>query len=107
MNTLPTLAHRSDLPIRHGERPCSAVLRHIYNPPGVAYFDGVPNAFAPGFKGSNQVSNPFDWDSGYPGVFQPGNKNSCGGATQPPVRKLYFLSSTSIPGVARGLQRCL
>jgi len=54
----------------------------IYNPPGVPYFDGVPNAFAPGFKGSNQVSNPFDWDNGYPGVFKPGNRNSCGGPTQ-------------------------
>jgi len=62
----------------------------IYNPPGVAYFDGVPNAFAPGFKGSNQVSNPFDWDSGYPGVFQPGNKNSCGGATQPTCPQALF-----------------
>jgi len=47
----------------------------IYNPPGVAYFSGVPNGFAPGFKGTNQVNNPFDWDSGYPGVYQPGNKN--------------------------------
>ncbi len=47
----------------------------IYNPVGVAYFQGTPNGFAPGFKGTNQMNNPFDWDSGYPGVFQPGNKN--------------------------------
>jgi Carboxypeptidase regulatory-like domain len=47
----------------------------IYNPPGVPYFDGVPNGFAPGFQGTNQVNNPFNWDAGYPGVFQPGNKN--------------------------------
>jgi len=48
----------------------------IYNPVGVAYFQGTPNGFAPGFKGLNQVNNPFNWDtSGYPGVFQPGNKN--------------------------------
>ena len=47
----------------------------IYNPPGVPYFDGVPNGFAPGFKGINQVKSPFNWDAGYPGVFQPGNKN--------------------------------
>jgi hypothetical protein len=47
----------------------------IYNPPGVPYFDGVPNGFAPGFQGTNSVSAPFNWDSGYPGVFQPGNKN--------------------------------
>jgi hypothetical protein len=46
----------------------------IYFPPGVPYFDGVPNGFAPGFRGTNQVNTPFNWDSGYPGVFQPGNK---------------------------------
>lgn len=46
----------------------------IYNPVGVAYFQGTPNGFAPGFKGTNQVNSPFNWDtSGYPGVFQPGN----------------------------------
>jgi Carboxypeptidase regulatory-like domain/TonB dependent receptor len=39
------------------------------------YFDGVPNAFAPGFQGINSVKAPFNWDSGYPGVFQPGDKN--------------------------------
>lgn len=47
----------------------------IYNPVGVAYFQGTPNGFAPGFKGTNQVNNPFDWDSGYPGVFQPGSQS--------------------------------
>ena len=47
----------------------------IYNPVGVSYFQGTPNGFAPGFKGTNQVNNPFDWDSGYPGVFQPGSQN--------------------------------
>lgn len=47
----------------------------IYNPPGVPYFNGVPNGFAPGFKGTNQVNSPFNWDAGYPGVFQPGNQN--------------------------------
>jgi Carboxypeptidase regulatory-like domain len=49
----------------------------IYNPPGVPYFNGVPDGFAPGFKGTNQASNPFNWDAvqvGYPGVFKPGNK---------------------------------
>jgi hypothetical protein len=40
------------------------------------YFNGVPNGFAPGFKGTNIVNNPFDWDSGYRGVFVPGNKNA-------------------------------
>jgi hypothetical protein len=40
------------------------------------YFNGVPNGFAPGFKGTNRVNNPFQWDSGYPGVFVPGNKNA-------------------------------
>jgi hypothetical protein len=47
----------------------------IYNPPGVPYFQGVPNGFAPGFQGTNQVNSPFNWDGGYPGVFAPGNKN--------------------------------
>jgi hypothetical protein len=49
----------------------------IYNPPGVPFFSGVPDGFAPGFRGTNQASNPFNWDtvqSGYPGVFKPGNK---------------------------------
>ena len=39
------------------------------------YFDGVPNGFAPGFQGINSVNAPFNWDNGYPGVYQPGNKN--------------------------------
>jgi hypothetical protein len=47
----------------------------IYNPVGVSYFNGVPNGFAPGFKGTNQAVNPFNWDNGYPGVYTPGNKN--------------------------------
>jgi len=47
----------------------------IYNPVGVSFFSGVPDGFAPGFQGTNTVSSPFNWDSGYPGVFQPGNKN--------------------------------
>ena len=62
----------------------------IYNPPGVPYFNGVPDGFAPGFQGTNSVSNPFDWDGGYPGVLQPGNKNSCGGATQPTCPQALF-----------------
>ena len=47
----------------------------IYNPVGVSYFNGTPNGFAPGFKGMNQTSSPFNWDAGYPGVFTSGNKN--------------------------------
>ena len=47
----------------------------IYNPPGIDFFQGVPNGFAPGFKGTNQVIDGFNWDSGYPGVFVPGNKD--------------------------------
>lgn len=46
----------------------------IYNPVGVPYFNGTPYGFAPGFKGTNQVNSPFNWDSGYPGVYTPGNK---------------------------------
>ncbi|MGH7744119.1 MAG: hypothetical protein ACREQ5_04770, partial [Candidatus Dormibacteria bacterium] len=44
-------------------------------PPPEPYFNGVPNGFAPGFKGINQATTPFNWDSGYPGVFQPGSQN--------------------------------
>ena len=40
------------------------------------YFNGVPDGFAPGFQGTNTSTAPFDWDSGYPGVFEPGNKNA-------------------------------
>ncbi len=47
----------------------------IFNPPGVPYFDGVPEGFAPGFRGTNQANSPFNWDGGYPGVFQPGSKS--------------------------------
>jgi len=44
-------------------------------PTSTPYFNGVPNGFAPGFKGTNNVNTAFNWDSGYPGVFQPGNKD--------------------------------
>jgi hypothetical protein len=47
----------------------------VYFPVGGVYFGGVPNNFAPGFQGTNVVNTPFNWDAGYPGVFQPGNKN--------------------------------
>jgi hypothetical protein len=43
-------------------------------PPSEPYFSGVPNGYVPGFQGTNQVSAPFNWDAGYPGVFKPGNK---------------------------------
>ena len=47
----------------------------IFLPANVPFFSGIPNGFAPGFQGTNVVNSPFDWDSGYPGVFQPGSKN--------------------------------
>jgi hypothetical protein len=43
-------------------------------PPSEPYFSGVPNGYVPGFQGTNQVSKPFNWDGGYPGVLKPGNK---------------------------------
>lgn len=46
-----------------------------YVPIGTQYFHGVPYGFAPGFQGTNNVTNAFNWDSGYPGVFMPGSKN--------------------------------
>ena len=47
----------------------------IYMPSSVPFFNGVPNGFAPGFQGTNVVNTPFNWDSGYPGVYQPGSKD--------------------------------
>jgi hypothetical protein len=48
----------------------------IFNPPGVPFFTGVPDGFDPGYKGTNQVSSPFNWDNGYPGVYMPGTQAS-------------------------------
>lgn len=44
-------------------------------PPNGPYFNGVPNGFAPGFKGTNNFTAPFNWDQGYPGKFVPGSTN--------------------------------
>jgi Carboxypeptidase regulatory-like domain len=44
-------------------------------PPNAPQFDGVPDAFAPQYEGTNSVGTPFNWDSGYPGVFKPGSTN--------------------------------
>lgn len=41
-------------------------------PPNVPQFDGTPDAFAPQYRGANSVIKPFNWDSGYPGVFVAG-----------------------------------
>jgi len=41
-------------------------------PPNAPQFDGVPDAFAPQYQGTNSVGTPFNWDSGYPSVFKPG-----------------------------------
>jgi hypothetical protein len=42
-------------------------------PPNAPQFDGVPDAFAPQYQGTNSVGTAFNWDSGYPGVFKPGS----------------------------------
>ena len=42
-------------------------------PPNTPQFDGVPDAFAPQYEGTNSVGAPFNWDTGYPGVFKPGS----------------------------------
>ena len=44
-------------------------------PPNAPQFDGIPDAFAPQYEGTNSVTSPFDWDTGYPGVFTPGSTN--------------------------------
>jgi Carboxypeptidase regulatory-like domain len=47
----------------------------LYVPAQEPYFSGVPNGFAPGFQGTNTANTPFNWDSGYAGVFQAGSRN--------------------------------
>jgi hypothetical protein len=49
----------------------------FYTPIGSNYWFGVPYGFAPGFRDLNEVPQvgtrpAFNWDSGYPGVAQPG-----------------------------------
>lgn len=52
-----------------------------YAPIGINYWNGIPYGFAPGYRGTNQVPQvspgavAFNWDSGYPGTFQPGSKD--------------------------------
>ena len=48
----------------------------LYVPIGIQYWEGVPYAFDPGYRGTNAATAPFNWDSGYPGVFTPGTKSS-------------------------------
>jgi hypothetical protein len=47
-----------------------------YVPDGTQYYNGVPYGFAPGFQGTNNVTTPFQWDAGYPGVFTPGSPST-------------------------------
>jgi hypothetical protein len=68
----------------------------LFNPPGVPYFNGVPDGFAPGFKGTNQASSAFSWDSDYPGVFQPGKKNA-------DPQFLFPVVTVDPAGIARGI----
>jgi hypothetical protein len=46
-----------------------------YAPIGINYWNGIPYGFAPGYRGTNEVKSAFNWDSGYPGVFQPGTQD--------------------------------
>jgi hypothetical protein len=46
----------------------------LYVPIGTQYWNGVPYGFAPQIRGTNQVTQPFNWDGGYPGVYMPGTK---------------------------------
>jgi hypothetical protein len=57
----------------------------LYVPIGIQYYQGVPYGYAPGFRGTNAASAPFNWDSGYPGVFVPGQKSSTPPITQFPI----------------------
>ncbi len=57
----------------------------LYVPIGIQYWEGVPYAYAPGFRGTNSAAASFNWDAGYPGVFTPGTKTSTPPITQFPV----------------------
>ncbi len=46
-----------------------------YAPIGINYWSGVPYGFAPGYRGTNEVTSAFNWDNGYPGTFQPGKQD--------------------------------
>ncbi len=48
----------------------------LYAPIGIQYYGGVPYSFAPGFRGTNAAATPFNWNSGYPGVFVPPTQSS-------------------------------
>ncbi len=52
----------------------------LYVPIGIQYYNGVPYGFDPGSRGTDAAAAPFNWDSGYPGVFTPGTK-----VTTPPI----------------------
>ena len=61
-----------------------AVLRGgygiFYTPIGINYWSGVPYGFAPGFRGTNEITASgnrprFNWDSGYPDQFKPATKD--------------------------------
>jgi hypothetical protein len=45
-------------------------------PIGIQYWTGIPYGFAPGFQGVDAATAPFNWGSGYPGVFTPGTKST-------------------------------
>jgi hypothetical protein len=53
----------------------------FYSPIGIQYWSGVPYAYAPGYRGTNQVgakpgnTPAFNWDTGYPGTFAPGTQD--------------------------------
>ena len=48
----------------------------LYVPIGIQYWTGIPYGFAPGFQGVDAATAPFNWGSGYPGVFTPGTKST-------------------------------
>ena len=57
----------------------------LYVPIGIQYWEGVPYAYDPGYRGTNAAAAPFNWDNGYPGVFTPGTKSSTPPITQFPI----------------------
>ncbi len=57
----------------------------LYVPIGINYYNGVPYGFAPQYRGTNSTSAPFNWDSGYPGIFIPGTKSTTPSDTLFPV----------------------
>ena len=73
----------------------------FYQPIGMDYWSGVPYSFAPGYRGTNQVTQlgggkpVFNWDGGYPGT-------EIAGSTSNPNYTTWGMVSMSPEGLEAG-----